>query len=298
MEDTEKYSERVRNILYGDIFQRDPEKDPVRIAYEIAAEMHSGQKRKGKDEIDYITHPLQVYDMVKKCIGDDDVRDKDVTLAVALLHDAVEDYGKGKAIDKEDAVQEAIRNIENAFITRSTNGKFTNFEFSQKLMDSLSVLSNPTESMDDEAKRRHQVGVAKSAPANIKLIKICDQAMNLVSNIEESTKWNYRKFINYTNKATAVAKAAYTSNDKNDPYYNAVNTAWKVYEKISHEELDILKSTKKRYDQVAKEEDEITENVEARAVSLPSKHQIASFLLDNIIESARKDVNKHSSMAI
>jgi GTP pyrophosphokinase len=70
--------------LFRERHPKDPTARIVR-AYELAAEAHRGQERKSGEP--YITHPLAVGRIVAE-LGLDDV-----TIAAALLHDAVEDTG-------------------------------------------------------------------------------------------------------------------------------------------------------------------------------------------------------------
>ncbi len=53
-------------------------------AFDFARKAHKGQKRKGTNE-DYITHSIEVYNILKRLTDDDDV------LSAALLHDVIED---------------------------------------------------------------------------------------------------------------------------------------------------------------------------------------------------------------
>lgn len=277
MENADKYPEKVRDILYKDIFQRE-ENDPVRIAYELAAKLHEGQTRKGILQHEYITHPLQVYDMVKKCIGDDDVPDKDVTLAAALLHDAVEDYGKDDHNKSEEEKRAAaIYMIEDGFTDLARNHRFTNLEFAEKLIDLLIVLSLPTKGLSDEEKRSHQVAVAKTASANAKLIKICDQTLNITSNTEEVPNWDYLRLMKYTNKATAVANSAFRSTKKSDPYYKAINIANAVYTHISDETLEIYKRRK------------------SEGKSFPPEAPVRIFDIEELINVAQTSIDKPKS---
>src|SRR5262245_58387225 len=59
--------------------------DMIALAYEAAAEAHADQRRRSGEP--YIVHPLAVAKIVAE-LGLDDV-----TIAAALLHDAVEDTG-------------------------------------------------------------------------------------------------------------------------------------------------------------------------------------------------------------
>jgi (p)ppGpp synthase/HD superfamily hydrolase len=60
----------------------------------FTAELHSGQKRKGPEEIPYISHLLGVASLVLEAGGDEDMA------IAALLHDAVEDQGGYETLDK------------------------------------------------------------------------------------------------------------------------------------------------------------------------------------------------------
>src|SRR5436305_11584737 len=66
---------------------RHPKSDPAVVAkaYQVAFDAHDGQVRRSGDP--YITHPLAVATILAE-LGLDDV-----TIAAALLHDAVEDTG-------------------------------------------------------------------------------------------------------------------------------------------------------------------------------------------------------------
>ncbi len=276
MENAEKYPEKVRDILYKDIFMR-PDDDPVRLAYEVASEMHKGQKRKGLEELDYITHPLQVYDMVKKCIGDDKVPNKDVTLAASLLHDAVEDYKKENK-DRQLVRKEAIGKIEDEFIRLITQGRLKNVQFAEQLVNTVTELTNPIKEMGKEEKRKYQVDKARTALANVKLIKICDQTLNIISNIEEVPPWDYHRLIEYTNKATAVVKSALKSIEDNEgadsAYSKAVKLAWRVYSDVSDEELRILK------------------NMRSAGKPIPPEYHVATFSMEALVDHARSSGGK------
>lgn len=60
----------------------------VQNAIEFARKAHEGAVRKGTS-VPYITHPLEVYDIVKNMTGDEDV------IIAAVLHDVVEDTAFG-----------------------------------------------------------------------------------------------------------------------------------------------------------------------------------------------------------
>lgn len=68
-----------------------PTKDLLLVvrAAAFAAHRHGHQKRKGKDELPYITHPLEVARILIEEAGEGDP----VVIAAAILHDTVEDAG-------------------------------------------------------------------------------------------------------------------------------------------------------------------------------------------------------------
>jgi hypothetical protein len=254
MENTNQYPQNVIDIIENDLLKRKPG-DPVRIAYNLAKEMHQGQKR--DSGLDYITHPVQVYDMVKRCIGNTKVYDKDVTLAGALLHDAVEDYMQAETKHYKE-LQEAGMTSDPFLDTSPTHPKdarenavgiiqnnFPDPKFSIKLIKLLDELTNPIRLEDSEHKRSLQISKMKKASGPAKLIKICDQTTNVVSDINERSSWDYDKVIKFTNKATGVVKATYDSAIKHKGLYTKpISIASDVYFKTSEEALDIFKHIK------------------------------------------------------
>jgi|GEM_PF-3827966 len=258
MEKPVKYPENVKDIIEKDILdpKREPN-DPILIAYNLAKQMHEGQKRDGG--LDYITHPVQVYDMVKQCIGNSKVYDKNVTLAAALLHDAIEDHMQAETkrykelqdagmtedpllditpLNPKDARADAVKIIQN---------NFPNPEFARKLIELLDELTNPVKFKDSEHKRSLQIAKMKKASGPAKLIKICDQTTNVASDINERSNLDldYDQVIKFANKATGVVKAAYDSTmAQKGVHAKPIIIAANAYFKISDEALDIFKMIK------------------------------------------------------
>ncbi|MEQ1789908.1 MAG: HD domain-containing protein, partial [Rickettsiales bacterium] len=225
-----------------DILTRD-KTDVVRIAYNLALELHDGQKRKGIDKYDHITHSLQVYDLVSRVVPRGTPK-RDVVLAAALLHDGIEDYKNGDAkavlIDTQAARAEAVDKIKAAFPDK---------KFSEKLLEIVGEVTNPIEFTDKKgeiiSKRDWQVEHIKNVSSQAKLIKVCDQTMNVISSIEEVPDWNYKRVTNYANKATAVVNAVKESNKTKETYFPFVAQAVKIYDKVSSQCQEILDNMNK-----------------------------------------------------
>ena len=247
MEGTDKYPEAVQNILDRDILKRD-KNDPVRIAYNLALDLHDGQKRKGLEEQDYITHPLRVYNLVKRCI-DRNIPDRNVTLAATLLHDAIEDYKKedikSGGINAEVARHEATAKIRSAF---------TDKKIADKVLQIVEEVTNPISFTNKKgetiSKKEWQVKHVRDISNQGKLIKICDQTANVISNIEEVPNWNYDRIISYADKATAVVTAARENIKERDRYVPAVGYAARIYDKVAAQCQEIFDDMRKNGDPI------------------------------------------------
>lgn len=286
-ENFDKYPQNVKDIIEKDILKRGEdsvEDRAVRKAYLLAMKLHDGQERGGLAKPDYITHPLQVYDLVHKCIGNDEtLPDRGVLLAAALLHDGVEDYKKyeikkylklieaGKdpktvkpaeaGIDPLVARREAIDKIREAY---------PNKEFADKLLNLINEVTNPVDFGTVDGKRitknKWQTDRMKEASVQAKLIKICDKNMNAVSNIEEVPHWNYDRIRDNISKSVVVVYAASDNVKKDDKYYPAVEHATKIFNLVARGSQDILREMRKG------------------GIEIPPKHQFASFTLKVIRE--------------
>lgn len=190
MTDTDTYPESIQNILNKDILLRE-EGNPVRIAYNLALELHDGQKRKGMEELAYVTHPLKVYNLAKRCV-DISVPDRNVTLAASLLHDAIEDYRqediKSGRIEAQTARNEAAAKI---------RAGFSDKKFAEKVLKIVAEVTNPVEFTNEKgeiiSKKEWQVKHVKNISNQGKFIKICDQTLNVAAGVEEVPNWDYKK---------------------------------------------------------------------------------------------------------
>ncbi len=291
----DKYPKNVKEIIEKDILKRS-EDSVVRRAYFLATELHDGQKRKGIDEPDHITHSLQVYDLVHKCIGDDEtLPDRDVLLAASLLHDGIEDY-------KEDEIKKYLKLLEkgvdpktvkpeevgiNPLVARQQaiekiRKAYPNEEFADKLLKLVGEVTNPVDfgTVDGKiiSKTKWQADKMKGASVHANLIKICDKTMSAVSNIEEVPHWNYDRIRNNISKSVVVVYAASDNVKKDDKYYPAVEHATKIFNLVAKGSQNILREMREG------------------GIEIPPKHQFASFTLKVIREMIRTGNTENKSL--
>lgn len=299
-ENIDKYPHNVRDIIKNDILKRDEsniarrdEKKIMRKAYILALKLHDGQTRKGLKKPDYITHPLQVYDMVHKCIGNnEEIPDRSVLLAAALLHDGIEDY-------KKDEVKKYLKLIEagkdpktmpeseagiNPLVARQkaidkVREAFPDTAFADKLLKLIDEVTNPVDYNNVKdgkftSKTKWQIDRIKDASMPAKLIKICDKTMSTVSNIEEVPDWDYDKVRNNLSQSSVVVIAAQENVNKKDMLYPSIEYATKVFNLVERGSMEILAQMIKS------------------GVEIPPKEQFASFtfkIIDEMIRSGNTD---------
>jgi len=211
----ENYPESVKQVLVNDLLTRNST-DPVRIAFELANDMHAGQMRKSVSPLAYITHPLRVYDIVSRFV---DGKQHPEVLAASLLHDTAEDYRKEDVkkgvITAERARGEAFERINSAYSDRP--------EFAKRLSRLVEQLSNPIggkyHAADGSAisKEQWQSDHAARMDGGARIIKIADQAANVISTVEERPSWDLDKRLEYGKKATAVVEGALVDLPESDP---------------------------------------------------------------------------------
>ena len=277
------YPQNVKDIIEKDILKRE-EGDPVRIAYDIAIKMHDGYTRKGIEKLDYITHSLQVYDLVKRCIANNSIsvskKDREIILAASILHDSVEDYKKKEresgeispilaALEAEDILHDGFYfNVNLDYWDDWNRGKNI-----KNVINLVFELTNKLEFLDDKGNKISKIEwqvdhIAKASDA-AKLIKICDKTMSSVSNIEEVPKWNYKKLTTNIKESREVVDAAQI--DVKNP---AITYAAKIFNMVASASENILDSMKKD------------------KMKIPPKHPIASFSLKIIEEMIRTGNDK------
>lgn len=303
----DKYPQKIKDILKDINKIEGHEGKIIRTAYKLAADIHTGQTRKGIEKPDYITHPLIVYDLVNRSIGDKDVADRDVTLAGTILHDVVEDFRKKETKQYREATERIkklrAKGVKSEIAEQAISGvrpEYARFEasiilrgsfrtakppydegvseFVDKILSLTAELTNPVIFKNKEnkeiSKEEWQADKITKVSLPAKLIKICDQTANIMSNIEEVPDWNLKELEAYTKKALSIVKAANESlseEDKKSPYGQAIEHA------------------SKRFYMVCRESQKIMDDRVARGDPIPAKKPIASYALNVIDEMMRKD---------
>jgi hypothetical protein len=258
MENAEKYPENfntypqnVKDIIERDILRREKD-DPVRIAYDIALEIHSEQKRKGIEKLDYITHPLQVYDFVNRVLvrsGNITKDEREVILAASLLHDGIEDYKKDQVKSGKIKPISAALDAEDTIIDRFVQ-RIDPFYF-KKVDDTVNLVFEVTNKLQFEDKDGNkitkidwQVGHMAEVSTAAKLIKIADKTLNIMSNIVEGSKLQYEDLIKYVDEQTKVVTAAENSISPNDKLASSVAQAARVYHFVANHYKEIFDNMK------------------------------------------------------
>ena len=119
------------DVTYG-VFQERPF-DPVHEAMLFAEKAHRGQKRKGTD-IDYITHPMEVYQILTSMQAGKEL------LMAGLLHDTVEDTD----VDIDD-IQFAFGDRVSTLVANHTENKRLSWhERKQRTIDTVKVADRDT----------------------------------------------------------------------------------------------------------------------------------------------------------
>lgn len=196
-------------------FDADPALDDrgraiLKAAFAVAKRAHAGQSRlKRNKSIQYISHPIMVYDIMRK-LGETDPE----VLAAAILHDAIEDHSVFKANDIEmgDALSKALfaKDIEEVSDVPQDRAVEEEDRIGENhaIVDSIIALcrevTNPKLMDGDGIKENYQHDRIKGMSFNAKKIKIADQAASLICNLtmpNDPAKFTPEKEIAFTEKA-------------------------------------------------------------------------------------------------
>lgn len=185
----------------------------LRAAFKVAERAHANQSRLKIDpEIQYISHPIMVYDIMRK-LGENDPE----VLAAAILHDAIEDHSVFRANDvelgdvfskalSEEGIEEVSKTPKKREVDeRDLNGK--NYKIVDHVMKLCRQVTNPAVYGGDGIKENHQHERIKEMSFNAKKIKIADQAASLICNLtmaNDPTEFSLRQEQAFTDKAHSL----------------------------------------------------------------------------------------------
>lgn len=143
-------------------------------ALSFAAYKHRHQRRKGARQIPYINHPIALADLLVRTA---EIRDPK-TIAVALLHDTVEDT--------------------------CTTPDELKAEFGSTISNLVAELTDD-KSLPDEERKRRQVEHASSLSPRARLVKLADKTCNLRDVVQDPpAKWTLKRKQQYFDWAKSV----------------------------------------------------------------------------------------------
>jgi len=170
-------------------------------AVEFAAFKHRNQRRKGKDKLPYINHPIEGLSILWR-IGK--VRYIPVLVAI-IIHDLIEDT---------DTKPEEIFSL-----------------FGQEVLD-LVIEVTDDKSLPKAERKRLQIEDAKDTSFGARLIKIADK----ISNVNSWPDWPKERFIEYLDWTEKVMEGLRGTNQELEDYYDlSLN---RTREKVANENTD------------------------------------------------------------
>jgi hypothetical protein len=203
----------------------------IRCAYAIAEDAHRGQFRESAsrkeeaDKVPYIEHPLFLYHTALE-LGFDD----EVLLATCLLHDVVEDVGRYN--DPEILFLRLYQDLQ----------EFVSAEEAENLAGQVltAVQAVTNQKAMPESKRTWQVMHMRKTTAPIpRIVKILDQAHNILDTVNDPPAWPQEKIFAYVEKAREVAWACSQLDPRVDAYFGSIyNQARDILRSGSMEQID------------------------------------------------------------
>jgi (p)ppGpp synthase/HD superfamily hydrolase len=147
-------------------------------ALSYAAQQHATHKRKGREALPYINHPIKVSTIITQYVPDA----SNELIAAAVLHDVVED---------SETTVEDLKNM-----------------FGATIASIVEEVSDDKFLPKKEAKQK-QIQNAPHLSHNAKLIRICDKIANVrdICGEDVPNDWDYKTKIEYLNWAEEVVNA-------------------------------------------------------------------------------------------
>lgn len=159
-------------------------------AASFAAQKHTGQKRKGKDQAPYINHPLEVANLL---INEGKVEDYDVLIA-AILHDTVEDT---------DASEEEIKQL-----------------FGEKVASIVMEVTDD-KSLPKQVRKQKQVEHAPHLTNEAKQLKMCDKISNIRDIMENPPDgWSDERRLEYIEWGERVMAGLRGANENLEKHFD------------------------------------------------------------------------------
>ena len=143
-------------------------------ALEFASHRHRSQRRKGKREIPYINHPIQVASLLANEGGETDP----VLLAAAIIHDVIED-----TVNSTEERSELMTEISSLF--------------GEEIL-ALTMEVTDDKTLEKRIRKQMQVEHANHLSARAKKLKIADKITNLRDiTIEPPDWWTHYRIVEY-----------------------------------------------------------------------------------------------------
>jgi GTP diphosphokinase / guanosine-3',5'-bis(diphosphate) 3'-diphosphatase len=144
-------------------------------AYRFAAFKHSKQRRKGVGNIPYINHPVEVAELLAKCLVSDDY----IVLIAAILHDTLEDT---------DTLPDEIEEL-----------------FGREVLQIVQEVTDDM-SLPKHVRKNKQIEKAPTLSPRAKLIKIADKTCNISDILKTRRYWSNKQKIEYVRWAIEVVE--------------------------------------------------------------------------------------------
>jgi len=176
-------------------------------ALEFASHRHRSQRRKGKREVPYINHPIQVASLLANEGGETDP----VLLAAALLHDVIEDTVSSGEERKE--------------LMSEISAKFGE----EILAITMEVTDDKT--LDKKVRKQLQIEHANHISIRAKKLKIADKITNLHDIIIDPPDWwTHYRIVEYLDWSEQVVNGLKGVNPVLESlFFNTLTEARKKY---------------------------------------------------------------------
>ncbi|HBQ82967.1 MAG: hypothetical protein A2X04_06310 [Bacteroidetes bacterium GWF2_41_9] len=152
-------------------------------ALEFASHRHRTQRRKGKREIPYINHPIQVASLLANEGGETDP----ILIAAAILHDVIED-----TVNSVDERRELMSEI--------------SAKFGEELL-ALTMEVTDDKTLEKQVRKQMQIEHANHLSIRAKKLKMADKITNLRDiTLDPPDWWTHYRIVEYLSWAEKVVE--------------------------------------------------------------------------------------------